>query len=94
MSHATRRHHPTKSTDRETLPRALVGRLGPFLEKWLFRTGQLVDWDGELWQVQGRNRTFAGREIYEVYRPGDDRPVRFIDGRMLSHPAQPVLLVA
>ncbi|UXS38336.1 hypothetical protein FY150_00885 [Agrobacterium tumefaciens] len=50
MTQAERRHHSTRSTDRETLPRALVGRRQPsFLEEFTmdnadrFRVGDNIN---------------------------------------------------
>ncbi len=75
-------HFPIPETERVLLPRALVGRPVPRSE-YRFQLGELVNWCGEKWLIRGRERSWMGREIYRVYREGDERPVRHVDGNVL-----------
>src|SRR6218665_1081543 len=81
MAAASRRHETPSRNDRETLPRALVGR-----RRWAFHLGQLVKSGEMIAAVIGRSETFAGSELYEVRVIGADggRPVRSFRGQYLE----------
>ncbi|MDX3928706.1 MAG: hypothetical protein QHC90_23235 [Shinella sp.] len=75
-------HAPVGAADRTLLPRGLIARRPA--RTYRFRMGSPVLSGGEVWVVIDRQRSFAGRELYTIFRPRDDRPFRMVLGSFLE----------
>ena len=67
---------------RDQLPRSQVGRRPE--HAFAFEIGDTVTFHGDLAIVTDRQRSFAGREIYDITLECADRPHRTVRGEFLA----------